>query len=366
MPRWSVRSAKDVLKVVHKKYLGKDLSMGNKLSPPIEIAKRREKIILHYETYGKSSKNCLLATLDAFSIGERTFYRWQKIYYESNRDWRSLIPKPTIRKKQNTRWVHPEILKLIQKERFKQIIGKSKLKRIIDGKCKELGITHISETTIGRILKDLKQNKQIPNYKQVTYFAVSGKITKRDKRDKKNDKHRIEQYKPQSPGDLGQVDTIVEIIKGKRVYCINIIDVFTRLVYSKIFTSLNSTNATQTLIEAQKHFKFKFKHIQTDNGLEFYKHFDTYLQKNNIIHFWNYPKCPKMNAFIERFNRTIQEELLNRIRPILKDQPQYVNQKLLPAYLHYYNKQRLHQSLDYKTPYQYYIQYRSLLPNEVD
>lgn len=42
--------------------------------------------------------------------------------------------------------------------------------------------------------------------------------------------------------------------------------------------------------------------IQNDNGSEFMKHFQQYLQQEAIKQYWNYPKSPKMNAYIERYN----------------------------------------------------------------
>ena len=173
-------------------------------------------------------------------------------------------------------------------------------------------------------------------------------------------------------GELVQIDTVELRIHGRKRYTIDIIDVYSRLTYSKAFTTLNSDHAKTTLIEAQDYFKsnyhFSIQRIQTDNGLEFYKHFDQYLEQHNIIHYWNYPKSPKMNAYVERFNRTTQEELLYRIKPILKTDIDYVNKTLLPQYREYYNTQRLHQGLDYMTPHDYCMKHQSeylKLPNVV-
>ncbi|MBI5153430.1 MAG: DDE-type integrase/transposase/recombinase [Parcubacteria group bacterium] len=55
-------------------------------------------------------------------------------------------------------------------------------------------------------------------------------------------------------------------------------------------------------------FPFPITFVLTDNGSEFKKHFDIALRELHLTHYHTYPRTPKMNAHIERFNRTIQEE----------------------------------------------------------
>jgi len=38
---------------------------------------------------------------------------------------------------------------------------------------------------------------------------------------------------------------------------------------------------------------------------------DKYLKKRNIKHNFIYPRCPRINQFIERVNRTLQEEFID-------------------------------------------------------
>lgn len=58
-------------------------------------------------------------------------------------------------------------------------------------------------------------------------------------------------------------------------------------------------------------------HIQTDNGGEFANHFEIFLEKNGIVHFHTYPRCPKMNTEIERFNRTLSDAFIKQNRNLL-------------------------------------------------
>src|SRR3989338_2951175 len=51
--------------------------------------------------------------------------------------------------------------------------------------------------------------------------------------------------------------------------------------------------------------------VQTDNGSEFADHFEAYCGKENIVHFHSYPRTPKMQGEIERFNRTLSEAFIS-------------------------------------------------------
>ena len=50
--------------------------------------------------------------------------------------------------------------------------------------------------------------------------------------------------------------------------------------------------------------------VQTDNGHEFEGEFDTFLRTQHIPHHWSYPRCPRINGCIERYQRTLSEEFL--------------------------------------------------------
>jgi transposase InsO family protein len=94
-------------------------------------------------------------------------------------------------------------------------------------------------------------------------------------------------------------------------------------------------------------------HLQTDNGSEFQYHFELYLQQNGITHFHTYPRCPKQNAEIERFNRTLSEAFIEQHRNLLAYDIDTFNQKLID-WLLWYNTRRPHWTLGLKPPLQYY------------
>ena len=99
---------------------------------------------------------------------------------------------------------------------------------------------------------------------------------------------------------------------------------------------------------------FSITHIQTDNGSEFHGYFRDYLEKEGITHFFTYPKRPIMNSYIERFNRTLKEEFVNESYDDLIFDIDEFNRKLM-EYLIFYNTERPHTSLNYKSPLRYII-----------
>ncbi len=63
------------------------------------------------------------------------------------------------------------------------------------------------------------------------------------------------------------------------------------------------------------------KYILTDGGSEFQRQFARLIRESPVIEQWlTYPKCPKMNAHIERFNRTVQEDCIDHAEnPLFTD-----------------------------------------------
>ena len=85
--------------------------------------------------------------------------------------------------------------------------------------------------------------------------------------------------------------------------------------------------------------------ITADNGSEFGRFFEDELQANNTIVRHSRVRRPNDNAFIERFNRTIQEECVRNTNPFSEE----LYGKVL-SYLAYYNDERLHLGIQCQTP----------------
>ncbi len=158
----------------------------------------------------------------------------------------------------------------------------------------------------------------------------------------------IDRPYPLKAGDSVQIDTIHLMVDEKhRIYIFVLIDVFSRWVYAKCYGKMNSRICLDFVREAQRHTSFKFKMLQSDHGPEFGKWFVAQIKKD---HRYTRIGKPNDNAHIERFNRTLQEECLDKLP---KDVSK-INCEL-EKYLRYYNHRRLHMGINLKTPNQLLI-----------
>ena len=154
----------------------------------------------------------------------------------------------------------------------------------------------------------------------------------------------VERPKALKSGDLVQMDTIHLLIKFGRIYVFTLIDVYSRWVYAKAYERANTRVAVLFVKEAERKAPFKFKTLQSDHGPEFSQHFT---ERIKIKHRHSRVRKPNDNAHIERFNRTIQEECLDRV-------PRDIHSlnEALSRYIPYYNNHRLHLGISLRSPMQ--------------
>ena len=169
-----------------------------------------------------------------------------------------------------------------------------------------------------------------------------GLLNKRNKR--KWCHPRVERPKAVKSGDLVEIDTIHRMIsEKKRLYVFSLLDVHSRTAYAKAYEKMNGRTSIKFVKEAEKKSSFKFKMIQSDHGPEFSSWFVSRIKRD---HRFTRLGKPNDNAHIERFNRTIQEECLDKLPNDVKK----INCGL-KKYLRYYNQERIHLALS-ATPHQ--------------
>ena len=150
---------------------------------------------------------------------------------------------------------------------------------------------------------------------------------------------------PENPGILVEIDTIVDGPYTDRLYVYTLLDVCSRFAFAFPFISADTANSIRFLEKAVPFVPFPMQTIQSDHGAEFSRRFTDRLLKRGFSHRHSRIRTPTDNGHLERFNRTIQEECINRVVRDIK-----VYRKEIAEYLRYYNHERPHMALNMKTP----------------
>lgn len=96
--------------------------------------------------------------------------------------------------------------------------------------------------------------------------------------------------------------------EGTKRYILTAIDLYSRFSFAYGYERISSRNARDFVDKLTKVAPFSIEGIKTDNGSDFEGEFDRYLKEKGIKHYYNYPRNPKGNAYVERMNRTLQEK----------------------------------------------------------
>jgi transposase InsO family protein len=149
-------------------------------------------------------------------------------------------------------------------------------------------------------------------------------------------------------GALIQLDTIHIIAPdGSRIYVYTLIDLYSRWAYAEAVEKIGAKVSVEFLRRARESSDFKFQMVQTDHGPEFSTHFTHACWTMGMNHRHSRVRQSNDNAHVERFNRTLQEECLDRTAHTLRH-----FHRALGEYLPYYNNERTHMGINYLTPLQ--------------
>jgi len=205
----------------------------------------------------------------------------------------------------------------------------------------------VSVPYIGRVLADLKKRGLLPKYGKVSLYARSGQVRERVIRTAKKIR------RPKQKRGL-EIDTVVRFIGSTKRYIYTAINLEDRFAFGGAYTNHSSESATDFLQKLVHVAPFTISEIQTDNGSEFAHLFHDACTKLHIHHYHTYPRCPKMNGTVERFNRTISEDFIQHHLPLLRDDLLRFNETMID-WLIWYNTERPHESLGMLSPLQYYV-----------
>ena len=163
-------------------------------------------------------------------------------------------------------------------------------------------------------------------------------------------------------GELGHIDChhlskSLTVSENKRYYLVCIIDDCTRIAWAEVVEDITSLSVMFSALKSinllNSEYQIRFSEVLSDNGSEFASRnnqsghpFERMLLELGIKHRYTRPYRPQTNGKVERFWRTLNEDLIDGT--VFKSIEEFKDE--LQQYLVYYNELRPHQGIDGKTP----------------
>jgi transposase InsO family protein len=303
-------------------------------------AKKRLNWILFYTKTQSASY-----TARHFGISRKILYKWLRRWNPANvrsLEERSRTPRQ-CRQKEYTAQQYQRVTAL---RRTYLRYGKTKLLVIYQSMYED------KEISLWKVQKIIERSGIYYNAKKQWRINKKKKhsVAKRRITDLKRAHHK---------GFLLCADTIVIYWNSVKRYIHTGIDRFSKVAFARMYTTNSSATSADFLRRLHYLLDGKIENIQTDNGSEFAKYFESLCTELRIDHYFSRVRTPKDNAVNERFNRTLQEEFL-QLGNMTADTVQF-NQRLT-EWLIEYNFHRPHQALGMMPPINFSFKYHKVLP----
>lgn len=201
------------------------------------------------------------------------------------------------------------------------------------------------------------------------YYRIMGleAVYPRMNLSRRNQAHKVYPYLLKGldvtrPNQVWSADiTYIRLNQGF-VYLVAIMDWYSRYILSwRVSISLESDFCVEALEEALERYG-RPEIFNTDQGVQFTSENFIKTLKNNDIKISMDGKGRALdNVFIERFWRSLKQEKVYRINLITVGEAK----ANIKEYMNFYNDQRMHQTLNYKTPEFVYFDESYLLKNVI-
>ena len=303
-----------------------------------EIAQERLKIIQFYEEHGEAE------TQKYFGASRKTVHVWKKKLEAARGQLAALGAHSTRPQRVRRMTTDRRIVAFIRELRHEHPrLGKEKIKPLLDQYCQGLGIRSLAVSTIGKVLK---RNQLFFQIQHRPYHDPNWPTTHPTKKHPARSRVR---YAPQ-PADCGhwELDTLVRQLERLQVYFYSAIDVRSKWALSIPYSHLNSHNTCDFFQKLQSFYPLPIQDVQTDNGQEFQGEFEALLLSQHIPHRWSYPRCPRINGCIERYQRTLNEEFIQIHDDSIRRPQEFLRH--LADFLVFYHTERIHHALHNQTP----------------
>lgn len=164
------------------------------------------------------------------------------------------------------------------------------------------------------------------------------------------------------PNHIWSYDCVVARLSNNKPFkCLTIMDEFTR---ESLCIRVERNIRSQDVLEVLSTLFYERgcpKYIRSDNGSEFIAHkLQAFLKEVGVQTAYITPGSPWENGFIERFNGTLRDEVLNREYFSSLQEVQIV----VEVWRQQYNEVRPHSALNYKAPKTFMSLYKTL-PSEL-
>lgn len=325
------------------KYASRNMHTVTALAPgakrlagiPVELSKTARLRLKWFEFCDRHGGNVSL-TCRHFGISRQTYYRWRGRY--NPRNLRSLENRSRRPKRTRRPTYRPELEEAVISMRARwPRTGKYKLVVLL----RREGIA-VSASMVGRILGRAKARGSLrePVY---TPYAARKRRRRRPYATRKPKDYRIA-----LPGDLVQVDTLdLRPLPGVILKHFTARDMVSRWDVMQVRGRATAGTATAFLDSIGARMPFAVKAIQVDGGSEFKAEFEQACRDRGIRLFVLPPRSPKLNAHVERAQRTHTEEFYELTSA--ETTVAAMNAALMD-WERIYNHLRPHQSLAYQTP----------------
>ena len=274
---------------------------------------------------------------DGIGVCKQNFLKYYRRYINANREVASLIPHKTGRKFREELNYSKELI-----EEVKEIRSKGFNKFDLQIKLlSRLGIK-LSPSSIYRLLKKLNINRLNPKIKENKRIIIK-----------------------MHAGEMGNIDIhyvskeTVKELGNKKIYILGIIDAYSRICWLEVIDSIKAIDvmfaSMEILMRIKERYNIQFESIMSDNGAEFSSRgdkkghpFEKMLTFYDIKHIYTKPCRPQTNGKIERFWKTLEDELLSGEKfETLEEFKQHIL-----GYVVYYNEHRIHQGINNIMPVQ--------------
>jgi len=299
-------------------------------------ARHRLKVIQWYDDHGHNAR----LTCRHFWTSPSTFYHWLHRYQQEGAEGLEDRSRRPHRVRRPT-WGRELAQAVLRLREGHPGMGKDKLVVLL----RKEG-WRVSTSMVGRIIRQLKDQNLLWEPDLRDPWQVK-RTRKRPYATRKPP-----DYLPEAPGHLVHVDTAdIRLLPGQVYKHFTGRDVFTRWDVLDVYYRATAHAATLFLDSLLKRTPFPVRAIQVDGGSEFKAQFEAACQQRGIRLFVLPPRSSKMNAHVERAQRTHREEFYWMLDP-----PDSLSQlrERLRAWETVYNTVWPHQALGQLTPSEFY------------